>query len=168
MSYRRHEWSYDLQIRYTDAQFLSHKPHKLTLNCTSYESSDPISKFQNTLNISLDTPLNLQTRWPTVSRGGGMSLTATPCIQLYINLQQIVGWVMLTRVASNTRCIDLQQCLSVLFSTLLVCFYYWQYAFIFLYFIPFVYFFLFIVLCVFLYFIITAALCVLINGWMDG
>ena len=24
----------------------------------------------STLNISLDTPLNLQTRWPTVSRGG--------------------------------------------------------------------------------------------------
>ena len=26
----------------------------------------------STLNISLDTPLNLQTRWPTVSRGGGI------------------------------------------------------------------------------------------------
>ena len=26
----------------------------------------------STLNISLDTPLILQTRWPTVSRGGGI------------------------------------------------------------------------------------------------
>ena len=51
---------------------LAHKPHRLTLNCTSYGSSDPISKFENTLNIFLDTPLNLQTRWPTVSRGGGI------------------------------------------------------------------------------------------------
>ena len=46
MSYRRHGWSYDLQIRYTDGQFLptNHTNWPLTVRATS-QSSDPISKF---------------------------------------------------------------------------------------------------------------------------
>jgi len=42
----------------------------------------------STLNISLDTPLNLQTRWPTVSRAGGILWRPPSRTQTYITFSR--------------------------------------------------------------------------------
>ena len=48
----------------------------------------------------------------------------------------------------------------------LYCFYYWQYAFIHFYFIPFVYFSVYCTLCIFVFY--NHCCLVRINKWMDG